>query len=96
MFTSKIVRYTLDIPPSLRKLIPPNSPGHSPLYETVSELLNVYGSPNHRNTVFLKGPLLHNDFANACPLIYSACKTVSSYKNRAKKFSILITKASMQ
>ena len=74
--------YTIQI----RKLIPPNFPSHSPLHESVSEWLNVYGSPNYRNTVFFKGPLLHNDFANACPLIFSVCKTVSLYKTHAKKF----------
>ena len=84
MFISKIVRLTSDIPSSIRKLIPPNSPSHSPLNELVPERLNVYGTPNYRSTLFFKGPLLHNDFANACPLIDSACKTVSSSKTHAK------------
>ena len=84
IFMSKIFRFTSDIPSSIRKLISPNSPSHSPLHESVPEWLNVYGTPNYRNTVFFKGPLIHNDFANACPLFFSACKTISSYKTHAK------------
>ena len=77
MVMSRIVRFNSDIPPSIRNL-------HRQIHQATA--LYVYGTPNYRNTVCFKGPLLQNDFSNACPLIFSACKTVSSYKTHAIKF----------
>ena len=86
LFMGKVLRFSSEIPKSIKDLIPKNSPSHSVCHEVSNDWLDTYGTAQYRNTVFFKGPLLHNDYVNACPAIYSACHNINSYKKNAKNF----------
>ena len=85
IFMSKILRFTSDMPKSIRNLIPSTSSSQDACHEATPEWIDEYGTAKYRNSVFFKGPPLHNNFVNANPTIYAACHNVTSYKNRTKE-----------
>ena len=88
IFMGKVLRFSSEIPQSIRNLIPPNSPSHHASHETNIDWLDTYGTAQFRNTIFFKGPLLHNDYTKSCPTIYSACHNINVYKKHVKQFLI--------
>ena len=85
---SKIHMFVSNTPQSIRKLIPPNSPSHNASHNAEVDWIDIYCTAHYRNTIFFKGPLLHNDFVNKCPTVYGACKNITSYKKHTKQFLI--------
>ena len=60
----KILRFSSKIPLLIKNLIPPNSPSHHASHEMNLDWFDTYGIAQYRNTIFFKGPLLHNDYRN--------------------------------
>ena len=82
----KILRFSGEIPLSIKNLILPNSPSHHASHQTNSDWLDTYGTAQYRNTIVFKGPLLHNEYANSCLASHSACNNINLYKKHARQF----------
>ena len=78
--------FSSEIPLYIRNLIPLNSPSHHPSHEATAEWFDAYGTAQFRNTMFFKGPLLHNDYAKSSPTIYSACNNLNKHKKQLKQY----------
>ena len=55
IFMGKILRFTSDMPRSIRKLIPSTSPSHdASMHETSLQWIDEYDNAKYRNSVFLR------------------------------------------